>query len=301
MPELSISDAISLLEENNFTVKFEGNISVKMMPMKLSDFEKETNLTKKENKLAMLRREISFFQRPEKEKLLRLIIFQLFDVGYLDKSKSIIDIGCWLGDNAIPWSFLISDNSVVHAIDPSDENLNFAKNIALINGRKNLNWVKAVCSETVGEKLNFQGSIEQANFNVALSSETATHISNSLDNIINSSSYKSISLIHVDVEGFEERTLRGAKKIITNERPVIVFEQHISSDKTRELIQYLVKFEYKIFMVNEILPGCKPDCRNFIAFDRRKSLPKMPKLIHSEGRRMNIFYATLDEALIDVS
>jgi len=81
MPELSISNAISLLEENNFIVKFEGNISVKMMPMKLSDFEKETDLTKKENKLAMLRREISFFQRPEKEKLLRLIIFQLFDVG----------------------------------------------------------------------------------------------------------------------------------------------------------------------------------------------------------------------------
>lgn len=298
---LSISEAINLLEQHDFKVKFEGGIILKMPHISISDIENDNITKKKQDKLGLLRKEIAYLQRPEKEKLLRLIIFELFHSGYLDKNKSIIDIGCWIADNAIPWSLLINKNSVVHAIDPSEENLNFGKNIANLNNCKNINWVKAVCSEEVGEHLSFKGNIEHANFKNANNKQETTHISNNLDNIINCSQYKSISLIHADVEGFEEKTLRGAKNIIEKEKPVILFEQHISSDKTKDLIEYLKDFDYDTFMINEILPGCQPDCRNFISFDNKKGVPKLPKIINSQGRQMNIFFACLGEALIPVN
>jgi len=292
MTNLSIPQAINFLADNNFTVNFEGGISLKMIPLTLNDVENKLQLN-------TLKKEISFFQRPNKEKLLRLIIFELFHTGYIDRNKSIIDVGCWLGDNAIPWSFLINDNAVVHAIDPSEENLDFGKKIAELNGQTNINWVEAVCAETVGEKLSYQGSLEQASF-YKKSDSNNTLLSDNLDNIIKKSSFKSISLMHVDVEGFEIETLKGARDIIFKNKPVIIFEQHISSEDSRTLIKFLEDLNYKIFMINEVLPGCQLDCRNFIAFDRDKNLPLLPKVNHSEGTKMNIFYASLDEALIEV-
>ena len=292
MVNLSITEAINFLKEKNFNAYFEGNICIKMMPLTLDDVENN-------GELETLKQEIDFIQRPNKEKLLRLITYQLFEMEYIDKQKSIIDVGCWIGDNTIPWSFLI-DDAVVHAIDPSEKNLNFARKIASLNGKKNINWVKSVCSETIGEKLSFNGTLEQASFKKDTTGDHAI-VSNTLDNIINNSSYKKISLMHVDVEGFEKQTIKGAMEIISNDKPIIIFEQHICSENSMELIKLLERLDYNVFMINEILPGCQLDCRNFIAFSKNKKIPKLPRLNHSLGRQMNIFYASLDEALVKVA
>ena len=292
MVNLSITEAINFLKEKNFNAYFEGDICVKMMPLTLEDVENN-------GELETLKQEIDFIQRPNKEKLLRQIIYQLFEMEYIDKHKSIIDVGCWIGDNAIPWSFFI-ENAVVHAIDPSEKNLNFAKNIASLNGKNNINWVKSVCSDIVGEKLSFNGTLEQASFKKNITNDDGI-VSNTLDNIINNSLFKKISLMHIDVEGFEKQTIKGALEIIYSEKPVIIFEQHICSENSMEIIKLLKGLDYNVFMINEILPGCQLDCRNFIAFNKNRKIPKLPKLNHALGRQMNIFYASLDEALIKVT
>ena len=94
MVNLSITEAINFLKEKNFNAYFEGDICVKMMPLTLEDVENN-------GELETLKQEIDFIQRPNKEKLLRLIIYQLFEMEYIDKHKSIIDVGCCIGDNAI--------------------------------------------------------------------------------------------------------------------------------------------------------------------------------------------------------
>ena len=47
-------------------------------------------------------------------------------------------------------------------------------------------------------------------------------------------------------------------------------------------------------MVNEVISGNSLDCRNFIAVDSRKALPKFSKLEDLDGKKQKIWFATLD-------
>ena len=53
-------------------------------------------------------------------------------------------------------------------------------------------------------------------------------------------------------------------------------------------------------MINEVLPGCELDCRNFIAFDSNKQLPKIENIKQNKERKDGIFYASIGSELIKV-
>ena len=241
----------------------------------------------------------ALFFRPGKEALLRKVIFNLFETGYLNKQKSIIDIGCWLSDNTLPWARMLTDGGVVHAIDPSKENLNFGESIAQLNNISNVNWVEGVCSDVANLPLSFMGTIGHAQFSDSPQLSDAI-MSTTLDNIIDASSHQDISLIHVDVEGFENKVLRGAEAIIDRCRPTILFEQHIAKEEITPIADFLRAKGYTIFMVNEVLTDCSLDCRNFIALDNLRQLPNMLNINHHLGREQGIFYASLGGPLISV-
>ena len=282
---------LSQLQSKKFKIYFksEGNIQIKLPKISFLDILSSGFFEK-------LDREIKFSSRPQKELLLRIIVYDLLQKGYLDKNKSIIDIGCQLADNALIWAKLINNNAVVHAIEPSHENLKFAKEIAIKNEVSNINWIEAVCSDKEGMMLDFTGEVGLI-FNKANPNSNNFLISTTLDKVINNSKWRNISLMHLDVEGFEEQVMKGAENIINQNRPVIIFEQHICKDNPIGIINSLKSKNYKIFMINEILPWCDPDCRNFIAFDNEKELPNMKELKHNLGRDENIWYATLGPAL----
>lgn len=241
----------------------------------------------------------SLFFRPGKEVLLRKVIFNLFETGYLNKQKSIIDIGCWLSDNTLPWARMLTDGGVVHAVDPSRENLNFGESIARLNNIFNVNWVEGVCSDVANMPLSFEGTIDHAQFSDS-PQLSDTIMSTTLDNIIDASNCQDISLIHVDVEGFENKVLRGAEAIIDRCRPTILFEQHIAKEDIASIADFLRAKDYRIFMVNEVLTDCSLDCRNFIALDNLRQLPSMLDVNHHLGREEGVFYASLDGPLISV-
>ncbi len=241
----------------------------------------------------------AFFFRPNKEALLRKVIFNLFESGYLDKKMSIIDIGCWLSDNTLPWAKMLTDNGVVHAVDPSKENLYFGECIAQLNKISNINWVEGVCSDVSNIPLSFTGSIDHAQFSNS-KQLSDTIMSTTLDKIIEESNHQEISLIHVDVEGFEKKVLQGAEDIIDRCRPTILFEQHIALESISPITDFLHEKDYSIYMINEVLTDCILDCRNFIAFDNLKRLPKFLNVTHHMGREQGIFYASLGGSLIHV-
>ena len=64
----------------------------------------------------------------------------------------------------------------------------------------------------------------------------------------------------------EYKVLIGSSNIIDIYHPIITFEQHIDIDDYESLANYLKQKDYKIFLIDEILPGCRYDCRNSIAF-----------------------------------
>lgn len=251
-------------------------------------------------KKSIFKKEMEFLYRPVSETLLRKIVFHLFNTGYFDKKKSIIDIGCWIGDNSLIWAKNLKQGGYVFAIDPSKENINFGKILCNINNINNVKWINEVCSNKIGVPLDFFGPLDHATFNLSKSKKVSFH-SNTLDNIVEKKYHSLISLLHVDVEGFEENVIKGAFNILKKSKPTIIFEQHISKDKVNSLISYLKEKNYSIFLINEIIPNCDLDCRNFIAFDNSKKLPTKFKIEHKNGRKNNTYYATLDEALIKVS
>ena len=245
-------------------------------------------------------RSIDFSSRPTAEPLLRKTINELIQCGYIDLDKSIIDIGCFIADNSIVWAKFLKKGGV-YAIDPSQENLNFGIKIAKLNGIDNINWVKAVCYDKSNILLAIkEGDIEHAVFGRLKNRRSTEYSSRTLDEIIPSALHDKISLVHIDVEGLEWKVILGTQSIIEKSNPILVFEQHISNENPLKIITFLKSHYYEVFMINEVLPGCEKDCRNFIAFSKLKSLPKLPKVILHQGRSEGIYFASYGDWLIKV-
>ena len=74
----------------------------------------------------------------------------------------------------------------------------------------------------------------------------------------------------------------------------------ISENDTTIIFEFLRQYKYDIYMINEVLPGCDLDCRNFIAFDSNKELPKIKNLNQMNGRKTGIFHASIGPELIKI-
>lgn len=282
-------------------IKLEGGVvrfeleGVNIILPKVSYYD----LLKKERRI-FLRKIVDYRSRPFAESLLRETIDILFESGYIPRDSSIIDIGCWIGDNTIVWSKKLIGSGVVWAIDPSERNLQFAQTVASLNAADNIKWVQAVCSDTIGAPLGIVGDADHAQFTEVTNAKLRIYKSTTLDEIVPQEFCSSIGLMHVDVEGFEEKVILGAKNLIEKSRPVILFEQHISKENPESIFNFLINNNYEIYMLNEVLPGCDLDCRNFISFPRERPCPVMESRQNFHGRSQQIWYAILGPRLIKI-
>lgn len=175
-------------------------------------------------------------------------------------NKNIIDLGAYIGDNTIPWA--LKSNGIIYAIDPSTENINFIEKMARINNINNI--------------ITFEKTISDVIETVYCNELDTTHIScNTIGGIhsfktttIDNLKLEDIGFIHLDVEDFEQKVLNGSIKTIKTYNPIITWENHINHDDFNYTNQFLKKIGYKSFMINEKLPGCYDDCRNFISFPK---------------------------------
>ena len=105
---------------------------------------------------------------------------------------------------------------------------------------KNIQFIEAVCTDSDGEMLGFDGDLDHTDFqkNPTECKITAT----TLDIIINEAGRPSIGFVHVDVEGLELPVLIGASQIIDRDRPIISFEQHISREDVGMVKEFLFSF-----------------------------------------------------------
>ena len=53
-------------------------------------------------------------------------------------------------------------------------------------------------------------------------------------------------------------------------------------------------------MINEVLPGCSLDCRNFLAFPARKGMPKLSAFEQSNGKKLGVYSAAIGGVLLEV-
>jgi FkbM family methyltransferase len=183
-------------------------------------------------------------------------------IKYGHVKENVIDLGAWIGDNSIPWAKQIS--GVVYAIDPSIENLNYIRDMSEHNNTPNVQTIHAAISDK-RELLYTPNNITHCTFNNNGTGNTKIQ-STTLDHLYEENVIDAISMIHLDVEGFEFKVVKGAVKLIDTFKPVISFEQHTSTDDYIGLSKFLHTHGYDVFLIDEILPGCRSDCRNFFAY-----------------------------------
>ena len=194
---------------------------------------------------------------------------------------NIIDLGSWMADNTIPWAKNIG-NRIVYAIDPSPENCAFTKIMMDLNKLSNVSIIEKAISDK-NEQLTTNDHINHCSFfyqNVGLTGKTKI-TSCSLDYLYNENIIDNVDYIHLDVEGMEFKVILGANNIINKFRPIIAFEQHLDEDNYIELSDYLKSMNYDVYLINEILPGCRPDCKNLIGFPYEKMGNNLINNIHN--------------------
>ena len=200
-----------------------------------------------------------FAKRKDHEVIFRKINTYLIDSNII--RNNVIDLGAWIGDNSIPWSKNI--HGTVYAIDPSSENCDFINHICKLNNIHNVKTLQYAISDKE-ELLSTEESSNHVSFNtdnIGIYKVT----SKSLDYLLDNNVIEDIGYIHLDVEGMEFKVIKGSTKLIEKYKPIITFEQHLEIDDYKSLISYMSN-NYTVYMINEVLLRCRPDCRNFIAF-----------------------------------
>ena len=219
-----------------------------------------------------------FGSRNEHEVMFRRISTYLINNGHI--RGNIVDLGAWIGDNALPWSknLLIppkaefdtgAEGAIVYAIDPSPDNCQFIRDLASLNNIQNIRVIQKAISDK-REVLCTNDHLTHCSFVSDDDSGRNQVKAWPLDDLYNAGEIADVAFIHLDVEGMENRVVAGATTLIAECKPIIAFEQHLEQDPFLELSEYIASKGYAVYLINEILPGCRPDCRNFIAFPNNR-------------------------------
>ena len=192
------------------------------------------------------------------------IIFRKISAYLLNNiiKSNIIDLGAWIGDNSLPWAKLTK--SKIYAIDPSENNISYINNLIKLNDVKNISTIKKAISDKI-EIIGTDDDIDHCSFTKGSKYKLE---SDTLDNLYKNKIIDNIGYIHLDVEGFEFKVIKGSINIIDKFKPIIAFEQHLNTDNYKELCSYLKNKNYDVYLIDEILPSNKKDSRNFIAFPK---------------------------------
>jgi FkbM family methyltransferase len=204
-----------------------------------------------------------FRTRNDHEAIFRQINTYLINNNIINRDKNIIDLGAWIGDNSIPWAKNIS--GIVYAIDPSKDNCDYINAMNILNSISNMLIIKAVISDSEKIVSTDCDNLHHCSFrnDNSLSNKLQSF---SLDTLYKQGIIRDVGYIHLDVEGMENLVIEGSTKLIDDLNPIITFEQHLETDNYTEICNKLHNKNYTVFLINELLLGCREDCRNFIAF-----------------------------------
>ncbi len=177
-------------------------------------------------------------------------IFSPFELYELEITKKIakngisVDGGAYIGTHSLIMAF----NSFVYAFEPNPENFNILTENIKINKLRNVvplnkglssftGEAKFLCKET--KNLEGTGKISE-NGNISIQVVK-------MDDIVKGK----VSFIKIDVEGHELEVLKGSRKIIKRNHPIIMFEA-LNEVSLAKIIEFLIQFGYLYFYkINE--------------------------------------------------
>jgi len=148
------------------------------------------------------------------------------------RKKNILDLGAFIGDSALVLSQYTDKK--VYAFEPGSENFRAMKKTLQLNDCRNIVPVNIgigseSCSGRIENGFSMGLSVKPGRGEKADGSGEVIEIT-SVDEFVSENNI-CVGLIKVDIEGFEQEFLKGARKTIVEQRPALLLSMyHNASD-----------------------------------------------------------------------
>ena len=175
--------------------------------------------------------------------------------GVILSDGIFIDVGAHIGKHSLHIAKQYPAINVI-SIEASPDTFKLLKENIELNAFRTVKAFNFVCSDKVGKTVFWKSEYHPPT-NSCLKIRGAQKLilpTNTLDNTIKEKS--KVSAIKIDVEGAELHVLRGAKKIIAQSKPQIIFEAW-NRKKLTQIRNELIPYGYKIRRI---------DKENYISF-----------------------------------
>lgn len=159
--------------------------------------------------------------------------------GMLNPNDCVLDIGANCGLHTVTLSRLCGPHGRVHAFEPVDYNVRKLQTNLVINGCRNTlihNFALGATDCWMDFHQIKESDIYKGNSSLVENEKLSDELSHkfdvvkmrvrALDSVVDELQIDDITLIKMDVEGFEFQVLQGALKTLERFRPAIILEYH---------------------------------------------------------------------------
>jgi len=172
-------------------------------------------------------------------------------------AKNVIIAGAYFGDQAIPVANNIKQTGICHTFEPNKNNSDLIIENAIANDLKNIVINNLALWNKSNEKLVFEGEDALASTVEAKGDNVKVLHTITIDDYVVQHNIKGINLLMIDVEGSEIKVLEGARRMLGQDKPVVVFETHsLYNDWSNGLqnsdsVKLMKELGYEVFAVRE--------------------------------------------------
>ena len=145
-------------------------------------------------------------------------IYQQFK-KYVKPGSTVVDVGGHIGVHTLSLSKLVGENGVVHVFEPQVKLFTELLLNMRLNDRSNIVFHrKALGDKKQTVELNVTDPTNEGNTSIGLGGDKVQM--QRLDDL----KLTNVSLIKIDVEGYEEQVIEGALKTIASQKPILIIE-----------------------------------------------------------------------------
>lgn len=164
---------------------------------------------------------------------------RLFEIyrQYCRPASTAVDVGANVGMHSLVFSHLVGNEGRVFSFEPSPRILQRAAENIRLNPATNIELISKALGSAVGT-VGFLDLADQANIGESrVRRDAAGQVAmDTLDNVLATAHARNVSLVKIDVEGFEREVLQGAQDTLRNEKPTLVIECNLEQYELKEML-----------------------------------------------------------------
>ncbi len=172
----------------------------------------------------------------------------------------VVDVGANIGFHSFLMAALVEENGKVMAYEPASEVINEWESNKKLNKSKNVSVSQKLLSDKSGDTVDFHFSQDDSGTSYALKNQgkdepaMISMVTSCLDDELTDN--VPIKLIKIDVEGFEGHILRGASKLLSEDRVkywVVEYAPHClarNGDSLESLRSIMSQYGLNMFLID---------------------------------------------------